>query len=209
LLPKCGQNFCNGKGPGEIDRSLRPRVSGSKKTDPFLLRAVREALPAFSTQLPYSSLQHNGRFLLPRHELLRPLAPDEDATKGLGFGIRDHRQPVMMPAPAICAVVRDLAFRHGRSPMAGPIAVRPPHSGHGFLRSSGVGLSKAHGDARDSSDDIRLLRIRTAANLAPRVGIRNREQMTFTDFAPPANILISQCNKMGGHSQARPGCGRL
>jgi hypothetical protein len=49
-----------------------------------------------------------------------PLAPDADATKGLVVGIRDHRQPVIMPAPAICPVVRDPAFGHGRSPMAAP-----------------------------------------------------------------------------------------
>jgi hypothetical protein len=69
--------------------------------------------------------------------------------------------------------------------------VRPADSGCGFSRSSGVRLSEAHGHAGDTSDDIRLLRIGKSANLATRVGIRNRKEMAFADFAPAARIFSS------------------
>jgi hypothetical protein len=150
----------------------------------------------FSTQLPYASLQHHGRFLLPCRELLRPLAIDVDATEGLVVGIRDRHQPVMVFAALIFSVVRDPAFGHGSSPMGGTIVVRLAHIGCGFLESSGVRLSEPHGHAGDTSDDIRLSRIRKSADLATRVGIRNRKEMVFADFAPTANIFLSQFGEM-------------
>jgi Type II/IV secretion system protein len=73
---------------------------------------------------------------------------------------------------------------------------RPARSGCGFLESSGVRFSEAHGHAGDTSDDIRLLRIRKSANLATRVGIRNRKEMAFADFAPTANIFLSQLGEI-------------
>ena len=80
--------------------------------------------------------------------------------------------------------------------MGGTIVGRPAHSGCGFLESSGVRFSEAHGHAGDTSDDIRLLRIRKPANLATRVGIRNRQEMAFADFAPTANIFLSQLGEI-------------
>ena len=80
--------------------------------------------------------------------------------------------------------------------MGGTIVGRPAHSGCGFLESSGVRFSEAHGHAGDTSDNICLLRIRKSANLASRVGIRNRQEMAFVDFAPTANIFLSQLGEI-------------
>jgi hypothetical protein len=157
-------------------RPLRDHPSASRRIlIPFLARAVRKARPASSTQLSYASLQHNGRFLLPCGELLRPFAIDINTFESLIVEICDRHHPMMVFAALIFSVVRDPAFGHGSSPMGGTIVVRPAHSGCGFLESSRVRLRKAHGHAGDTSDDVRLLRIRKSANLAARVGIRNRE----------------------------------
>ena len=67
------------KGRRKCLPNLWRRGCGNKKADRCLARAVPQARPAFSTQLPYASLLHNRRFPLPRGELLRPLAIDVDA----------------------------------------------------------------------------------------------------------------------------------
>ena len=172
-------------------RPLRDHPSASRRIlIPFLARAVREARPVFSTQLSYASLQHHRRFLLPRGELLSPFTIDINTFESLIVGIRDRHDPMMVFAALIFSVVRDPAIGHKSSPMEGVIVVRPARNGCGFLRSSGVRLSKPHGHAGDTSDDIRLLRIWKSANLAARVGIRNRKEMAFADFAPTANVFV-------------------
>ena len=40
------------------------------------------------------------------------------------------------------------------------------------------------------------MRIRKSADLAARIGIRNRKEMAFADFAPTANIFLSQLNEI-------------
>src|SRR5580658_2555457 len=195
-LPKCEPSSWRRKRRKEFQQNLWHRGNENQKADRSFARAVSPARPAFSTQLTDASLQHHGRFLLPCRELLRPLAIDVDTTEGLVVGIRDRHQPVVVPATAIFPVARDLAFGHGSSPMGGTIVVRHAHSGCGLLESSGVRFSEAHGHASDTSDDIRLLRIGKPANLATRVGIRNRKEMTFADFAPTANIFLSQLGQI-------------
>jgi hypothetical protein len=178
-------------------RPLRDHPSASRRIlIPFLERAVCEARPGASTQLSYASLQHNGRFLLPRGELLRPFTIDINTFESLIVGIRDRHHPMMVFAALIFSVVRDSAFGHRRPPMRGIIVVRPARSGCEFLQSSGVRLSEPHGHAGDTSDDIRLLRIRKSANLATRVRIRNGKEMAFADFAPAANIFIPKLGQI-------------
>jgi hypothetical protein len=136
-------------------RPLRDHPSASRRIlIPFLARVVREARPASSTQLSYASLQLNRRFLLLRGELLRPFAIDINTFESLIVGIPNRHHPMMVFPALIFSVVRDPAFGHRSSPLRGNIVVPPAHSGCGLLRSSGVRLSEAHGDAGDTSDDM-------------------------------------------------------
>ena len=154
------------------------------------------ARPAFSTQLPDASLQHHGRFLLSCRKLFGSFAIEIEPPEGLVVRIRHGHQPMMMLSAPVFFVVGGLRFGQGDSPrerLYPRVVFREKCE---FRFGSGLRLGEAHGHARDPADDIRLSRIRKPANLASRVGIGNRQQMTFADFAPAANILIPQFDEV-------------
>ena len=153
---------------------------------------MRFTRPASLTQLPYASLLYYWGFLLPCRELCGFLTINVDTLECFSVKIRQSHEPVIMFATPVLFASRDLAFGRGDFAHGGPIVIRfLGIAVVSFRRGSRVRFHQAHSHARHPADNVRLARIGEPSNLAPRVGIRNGEQMAFADFTPTAKILIS------------------